>query len=130
MRANWSLMINILMLIGVVFAIVHLVKAKRRQSLAGFMNTNRDEQSRIPQETVSFADDIIAIRKIPQELSEDMDSISPLHSNKPTQSTPRLGGEEEELDSLVESSTLKRRPWDVNSPLMIFLLVMNYYKPS
>lgn len=78
MQANWSLILNVLLLIVVVVAIGRLMKA-RRQSL----KTTSYQPSLGPVESKSF-DDIIAVRKVNQD--ESTPSTLP--------SEPRLDPEE------------------------------------
>lgn len=74
MQANWSLILNVLLLVGVIAAIGRLMKA-RRQSL----NPERYQPSLGSAEkeshgTQSFNDDIIAVRKVNRENSLHSDS--------------------------------------------------------
>ncbi|MGL5741293.1 MAG: cell division protein ZipA C-terminal FtsZ-binding domain-containing protein [Legionella sp.] len=110
MQANWSLILNVLLLIGVIAAIWRLMKA-RKQSL----NPERYQPSPRTQEkpscdTQSYNDDIIAVRKINIDpaLGSESDDHEELHSIKKTtanSSVPRLmpQDEPEEIEIKIES---------------------------
>lgn len=67
MQANWSLILNVLLLIGVIVAIGRLMKA-RKQSLSPeqFQPPVLPVEAS-PYDTPSFSDDIIAVRKVSQD---------------------------------------------------------------
>ncbi|KTC72484.1 cell division protein ZipA [Legionella birminghamensis] len=65
MQANWSLILNVVLLIGVVIAIGRLMKA-RRQSFSTVVNQQPKPTLGQAAENRSF-DDIIAVRKLNQE---------------------------------------------------------------
>ena len=56
---NWSVMLNVFLLAGVVFAIIRMIKIKRQAS-----RPRRFEPALSREDTVDFSDDIIAVRKI------------------------------------------------------------------
>ncbi|MBA2657607.1 MAG: cell division protein ZipA [Tatlockia sp.] len=68
MQTNWSLILNVLLLIGVIIAISRLMKA-RRQSL-----TPESPQPILGQPEKQFFDDIISVRKIDSDLPEEKPS--------------------------------------------------------
>jgi len=61
---NWSVMLNVLLLAGVVFAIVRMIQMKRRASAP---RPRRFEPALTPSAAPEFSDDIIAVRKIKSE---------------------------------------------------------------
>ena len=71
MQANWSLVLNVLLLIGVIIAISRMMKARRQN-----LNIANYQPSIGPSEEV--LDDIIAVRKINRELVIDQPAISPV----------------------------------------------------
>lgn len=68
MQANWSLILNVLLLIGVVIAIGRLMKARRQDFSAASMPA----PALGAVENKSF-DDIIAVRKLPRDFAPDDD---------------------------------------------------------
>lgn len=94
MQANWSLILNVLLLIGVIVAIGRLMKV-RRQSLNGNRhqpgtgNTDRKSGYNGP----SYGEDIIAVRKLKMEpsLTDDASSLQ-----KNASLSPRLMPDDEE----------------------------------
>jgi len=65
---NWSVMLNVFLLAGVVFAIVRMIKMKRRSSAP---RPRRFEPALNQHAAPEFADDIIAVRKIESEPEPD-----------------------------------------------------------
>ena len=71
MQANWSLVLNVLLLIGVVITIGRMMKSRRQ-------NLNRaNYQPSVGKADVSIQDDIIAVRKINSQLVADEPAIQP-----------------------------------------------------
>jgi cell division protein ZipA len=60
MQANWSLILNILLLIGVVVAITRMIRERREKNII----PAESAQPVVPQPEVTGHDDIIAVRKI------------------------------------------------------------------
>lgn len=104
MQANWSLILNVLLLIGVVIAIGRLMRA-RRQSLNPI-----NYQPSLGQTENRHFDDIIAVRKVncdlPQTESIDAEDII-------AKSGPAIGGPEEANNASSNEN---------NRSLMMFLL--------
>lgn len=111
MQANWSLVVNILLLIGVIIAISRMIKARRQnlnvvdyQPSLGGSNVNNTNY-----------DDIIAVRKI------DLSSIDDEHTIQPIRATPQVTPE-----PLIRSFQEERKTMLGNSEpassLMMFLL--------
>lgn len=112
MQANWSIILNVLLLIGVVIAIGRLMKVRRR-NLAPV-----NYQPSLGQAEARPFDDIIAVRKVnydfPNEETEpDNQTIKP-SANK----TPSMG---EEAGITVEGVLEK-----AGKPLMMFLLAKEH----
>ena len=120
MQANWSLILNVLLLVGVIVAIGRLMKA-RKQSL----NSDRYQPS-LGQKEKSFDaqpynDDIIAVRKVnidnlfnmetepePESEHESQLFIKPISTSSEPQLMPedKSGEEVNEESQTVASSTL------------------------
>jgi cell division protein ZipA len=87
---NWSVMLNVLLLAGVVFAIVRMIKVKRRTSAP---RPRRFEPALNQNAAPEFADDIIAVRKIESEPDAQSEITSDIKSaeNKQVKSvSPKL----------------------------------------
>lgn len=69
MQANWSLILNVLLLIGVVIAIGRLMKARRQDFVA---STSQPSLAPATMDNRSY-DDIIAVRKVPRDYAPDDD---------------------------------------------------------
>jgi cell division protein ZipA len=112
MQANWSLILNVLLLIGVVVAIGRLMKARRQN----FSTTSAPPyQPTLGRVENKFHDDIIAVRKIQQDFSfEDLEDDVPV-VDVVAAKTPVLMAEIEEDEAPVENS-------DPGKSLMLFLL--------
>lgn len=120
MQANWSLILNVLLLIGVVVAIVSLIKARRQSLTQEVVKPTLGVVPNSPYDAQPFNDDIISVRKINNELSLDWEAIEPEPqlAIKPTPqaSAPKLVKEE-------ESNTVVTSEPNVRSPtIMMFLL--------
>ncbi|KTD07394.1 cell division protein ZipA C-terminal FtsZ-binding domain-containing protein [Legionella jamestowniensis] len=103
MQANWSLILNVLLLIGVVIAIGRLMKA-RRQSLNPI-----NYQPSLGQTESKHFDDIIAVRKVNQDFPTE--TTEPNETNG-AHKRPMMGKIEEDSISTNESG----------KSLMMFLL--------
>lgn len=131
MQANWSLILNVLLLIGVIVAIGRLMKA-RRQGLNTERQPSRTRAEKNPAyDGPSYGDDIIAVRKLNAE-SAVAEEIKKNNANPPqprlmpedaepvlntaTQAAPRvdLGNVDDCEQAVVEEAT--------GPTLMMFLL--------
>lgn len=79
---NWSVMLNVLLLAGVVFAIVRMINMKRRTSSP---RARRFEPMLYEDVAPEYTDDIIAVRKIEPKLDVQPELIT---ESKPTESKP------------------------------------------
>ncbi|MDF1684676.1 MAG: cell division protein ZipA C-terminal FtsZ-binding domain-containing protein [Legionellaceae bacterium] len=91
---NWSVMLNVFLLAGVVFAIVRMIQMKRRASAP---RPRRFEPALTPGATPEFSDDIIAVRKIesepvaqPEFVSEITAEIQPIENIQEKSKSPTL----------------------------------------
>lgn len=115
MQANWSLILNVLLLIGVVVAIGRMMKA-RRQS---FVATAPQQPALGKVDNKSF-DDIIAVRKLPRDFApeDDMDTGDlpeiKMAAKKPDLA-PQISAETKEDSFKVERN-------EPGQSVMIFLL--------
>ncbi|STY30605.1 cell division protein [Legionella wadsworthii] len=108
MQANWSLILNVLLLIGVIVAIGRLMKARRQSLIPERYQSNLGSPERSSENTQHFQDDIIAVRKInasdmehPREKNEDL-QVFKKPSTKPSE--PRLIPLDEEIKVKVDES--------------------------
>lgn len=100
MQANWSLILNVLLLVGVIVAIGRLMKARRRNLNLESFQVAATPTEKTHFETQSYNDDIIAVRKVDTAvilgLDDALDCASPVvrkvHSNT---SSPRLVPQED-----------------------------------
>lgn len=91
MQANWSLILNVLLLIGVIVAIGRLMKARRQNLGAERYQPNLGTAEKKPAyDGPSYSDDIIAVRKVQAESSNSQQQPAV------NSSSPRLLPEEEE----------------------------------
>ncbi len=127
MQANWSLILNVLLLIGVIVAIGRLMKARRQNLGAERYQPNLGTAEKKPAyDGPSYSDDIIAVRKVQAE------SGNSLQQSAVNSSQPRLLPEEEEFAVLkTETKTAPKINMDfvaeeieeeVGPTLMMFLL--------
>ncbi|MGC1182119.1 cell division protein ZipA C-terminal FtsZ-binding domain-containing protein [Legionella sp.] len=95
MQANWSLILNVLLLIGVIVAIGYLMKARRKSLGEGRYQPNLGvEEEKLLDNKYSYQEDIIAVRKVNTSFSEVNDSISS-ENLEVRSSQPRLISDEE-----------------------------------
>lgn len=116
MQANWSLVLNVLLLIGVFIAIGRMMKARRKN-----LNSVNYKPS-IGNPDNAHYDDIIAVRKINMELGVEQQSVAPTIQpirptspvTKPLPAIPSVNVFKEERISAVREEPV--------SSLMMFLL--------
>lgn len=117
MQANWSLILNVLLLIGVVIAIGRLMKARRQNFTASAVNY----PPVLGKTEGKFFDDIIAVRKIPQEFVDEIK----ITSEPIAESVSPLTFVEEPEDTELVEDALNESPSEKNEQgqsLMMFLL--------
>jgi cell division protein ZipA len=71
MQTNWSLVVNVILLVGVFIAIIRLLKARRQAKSSSPVHPSLGPQVFTPQ------DEIIAVRKIDQVEKQQGPSVSP-----------------------------------------------------
>ncbi len=115
MQANWSLILNVLLLIGVVVAIGRMMKERRK-------NTHTVvQQPSVGQTAKTSYDDIIAVRKVIRDEPEALPVIQPvrqpvMHSVMSTQQvSPIIAPPEVDTKPMLDAG-------DATVPVMIFLL--------
>lgn len=123
MQANWSLVLNVLLLVGVILAIGRLMKARRRSLNPEPYPVNQGAGVKNFYDNPNHNDDIIAVRKIDTLASLDTEvEIAP----DLRQSQPRLMPEEQEIEFTIEPKVaLKIEPdteSEIPAMLMLFLL--------
>lgn len=118
MQANLSLFINVLLLIGVIFTIMRIMKARRQK-----FNTVDYQPSVAPSMGAPGHDDIIAVRKINRQEDEQVVSepiIAPVSKRQVATPSPRLPIIHAEMDSILEEKPTN--DCEKASSLMMFLL--------
>ncbi|MBA2709059.1 MAG: cell division protein ZipA [Tatlockia sp.] len=108
MQANWSLILNVLLLIGVVVAIGRLMKARRR-----ILTPESIQPALGPTETKHF-DDIIAVRKVNSDLSADENFSDNILPKESANNIPKINAESDRKPAKFIDNKGKT--------LMIFLL--------
>lgn len=121
MQANWSLILNVLLLVGVITAIGRLM-SKRKQSI----NPERPQmaEKNSSYDGPHYGDDIIAVRKVAPEFTEHNNKISSIDLTK-TSSSPRLIADEEEMSLLekeIETGPDELDEKEVGPTALFFLL--------
>lgn len=122
MQANWSLILNVLLLIGVVVAIGRLMKARKQSLSPEQYQPSLGQVAKSPYDAPSYNDDIIAVRRVNTESVLDTE-IKPKpesqHFKKPIQKSmqPQL------MPEAKRTTVFKEEPTTVvSSTLMMFLL--------
>lgn len=106
MQANWSLILNVLLLIGVIVAISRLMRARKLSLNPEGYQPSLDQAEKKVVETPSFNDDIIAVRKVNREDLNDLEmepTPSLLKKSSLKSSQPRLMPQEELRESRSEA---------------------------
>jgi cell division protein ZipA len=116
MQANWSLVLNVLLLIGVVFAIGRMMKAKRRNS------NSMDYQPSVAKTDRPSQDEIIAVRKINTEPEDEaFDAHPPLRPN--AQARQPTSQKNQPSLAVAASAEEKKPAFEVDaSSIVVFLL--------
>ncbi len=93
MQAEWSLILNVILLVGVCWAILHTLRGQRSNRKREYQ-PQPSRRERVRQES----DDIVAVRKIPAEpeIERDLPKIKPMASEteEPTQQVHREASQE------------------------------------
>ena len=102
MQANWSLILNVLLLIGVIAAIARLMKARKQSLSSDRYQPAFGKAEKSSSEVPFYNDDIIAVRKVNRESLLDIDIEPEPESQilkKPIQrsSPPKLIPEDEPI---------------------------------
>ncbi|MFA5960214.1 MAG: cell division protein ZipA C-terminal FtsZ-binding domain-containing protein [Tatlockia sp.] len=100
MQANWSLILNVLLLIGVVVAIARLMKARRHSLLPA------KQEPSLGHKEMRY-DDIIAVRKINYDLpeescQEEAPLLDPIEDDEPQSGTDSALCEKTDSDEVVK----------------------------
>lgn len=93
MPANWSLILNILLLVGVIIAIGRLMKARRESLNLGRYQPTKAKVENSPYDRQPLHDDIIAVRKVNAEdalLNEQSEHESLSETRLQTKKSPLL----------------------------------------
>lgn len=133
MLANWSLILNVLLLIGVIIAIGRLMKARRQNlNYERYKPTSGKSEYSVYDKKLAH-DDIIAVRKVNKEVllttqPEEVNEAPPKSAKTPpvlmsqvpeaaTEPMPIM--QEQPIDKVPESSSEKKA---IPSTVMLFLL--------
>lgn len=121
MQANWSLILNILLLIGVVFAIARMMRARRQHSKwVNHQSISTAQPMAVPQ------DDIIAVRKVNRDvLGEQSNSVQVSvrpHLQTTRQSTSPSLGEVAEVTEVAPVANPVENKERLPSSIVMFLL--------
>lgn len=94
---NWSLILNVLLLIGVIVAIGRLMKARRHSLSAERYQPPTAQSEKTKHDTPVFNDDIIAVRKVNRDvlLGTEFAEEPVLAKKNSVKSQPRLSPQEE-----------------------------------
>lgn len=125
MPANWSLILNILLLIGVIIAIGRLMKA-RRDSLSFERYQPRGTRvENSPYDGQPLNDDIIAVRKVSSDvlLSAQPEVKPELKKSKPKIAQPQLMPDEPVLEKKVENKRTAEKTAAFSSSNVMMLLL-------
>lgn len=129
---NWSLFLNVLLLIGVVIAILHTLKIRRQDATAS-ASAFRQPMQQQPQATF---DEIVAVRKLNDSVPDVVPLLKPTLTTplrQPVTRSPKLNQESEISCPQIPSEPLAEEIKTVevftaqvedndSSPLMMFLL--------
>lgn len=131
MQANWSLILNVLLLVGVMVAIGRLMKVRRQGLSSVRYQPNIGVTEKNSYDGPSFNDDIIAVRKINTGVSDEHETPA-LKKTTTSPQQPRLMPEDEEpvvLKKQAETTPRINMDWveeeeiaEDGPTLMMFLL--------
>lgn len=124
MQANWSLILNVLLLIGVIVAIGRLMKARKQSLSPEPYKPSLGPVAISPYDAQPFNDDIIAVRKVNKETILDCTSdeeSEPQLASKPAvrSAQPQLLPQDEDV---VTEAKETEAGTGASSTLMMFLL--------
>lgn len=118
MQANWSLILNVLLLIGVIATIGRLMRARKQSLSPDRFQPSLGQVENSPYDAQPYNDDIIAVRKVSVDIEPECEPM-PILSNKNVQKSaqPILVAEHEETTAVKEEA----KPVAA-STVMMFLL--------
>jgi cell division protein ZipA len=126
MPANWSLIINIVLLVGVIIAIGRIMKARRESVHPDRFSPTLGKVENSPYDAQPMHDDIIAVRKVCSEEMlvdsgvEESISLSPQQHTTQQTAAPRLMPEEPKLEVAQKEPTQQKI--EVPSTVMMFIV--------
>lgn len=119
MQANWSIILNVLLLIGVIVAIGRLMQARRHSISSQRYQPSSSQSEQQSNDTHSYHDDIIAVRKVSRENGDVLGQEtfqSSAKKNSIRKTTPSLMSyEETNLSPKAEADKLQCEPNHSNS---------------
>lgn len=118
---NWSVMLNVILLAGVVFAIVRMLKMKRQASSP---RARRFDPALSQTASVEFSDDIIAVRKIKPEPEPQIK----IHPKITDELVPELTPNIMDITDLADAAEPKKQDDRGPTLLVVFLLAKEQRK--
>jgi len=123
MPANWSLILNVLLLIGVIVAIGRLMKVRRQNLNYERYQPPLGKMGNSPYDAQPLHDDIIAVRKVNQdELLSTHSEVSVELQTAPSVSQPQLVPEEESIITEIKPQEINKETKTMPATAMMFLL--------
>ncbi|HAT8178521.1 TPA: cell division protein ZipA [Legionella pneumophila] len=125
MQANWSLILNVLLLIGVLVAIGRLMKARRQSLNQEHYQPSLGQVENSSYGSQAYNDEIIAVRKVNREVPLDFENFDgseerqSIRKSAAKTAQPQLIPEEEELESNEKTESSSGCS---SSTVMVFLL--------
>lgn len=86
MQANWSLILNVLLLVGVIIAIAHMMKARKQNLNFERYQPHLGKVENSPYDAQPLHDDIIAVRKVSRDEQNDS---QPQLTAEPSRAEPK-----------------------------------------
>lgn len=126
MQANWSLILNVLLLIGVIVTIVRLMNARKQSLSSKQYQPNPNQVEKSAYDAAAYSDDIIAVRKVDRELLWDNDAaLAPKSQSSTHQASeelrPQLLVSEGLNESKIKQEDTAKKDLS-SSTVMMFLL--------
>lgn len=125
MQANWSLILNVLLLIGVIVAIGRLMKARKQSLNPEQYQPSLGPVPNSPYDAQPFNDDIIAVRKVNKEITLDFANDEEPEPEAPVLKRPAAKPSQPQLMPQDEVKSEEREVESASgtpSTVMMFLL--------
>jgi cell division protein ZipA len=122
MPANWSLILNVLLLIGVIVAIGRLMKARRQSLNYERYQPTLGKKENSPYDAQPLHDDIIAVRKVNKEAQSPYPDVGVEQQNASRAPQPQLMPEEPSVMTDTIPTKVKKEVKAMPATVMMFLL--------